>query len=218
MAMSTERQMFDAEVERFRAWADNSPVPPTARNGEWACGYEGWARLYTAFDAFISEVPCREWSDATTQTVLYAIARDSDNCHLARSVATRSDDVLCLAERAITSPEWDAKWQIAAKLGRLSSTSPQAEKLLLRFAEDDDEYVRRCALLALADIGSLHVTDLVEAAWNTRVEWDEYPRMAVLYALWKINAPQLNHYLTLAEADGRPSLIEYAARIRSGNP
>jgi|SRR5690348_565753 len=218
MAPSTVLQTFDAEVERFRAWADNSPVPPTERNGEWACGYLGWARLYTAFDAFISEVPCREWSDATTETVLYAIARDSDNCYLARAVATRSDDLLCLAARAITSPEWDAKWQVAVELGRLGLSSPQVEELLLRFAEDDDEYVRRCALLALAVIGSLRVTDLVDAAWNSSVEWDEYPRMAVLYALWKINAPQLNHYLTLAEADGRPRLIEYAARIRSGNP
>src|SRR5579859_760873 len=161
MALSTVLQMFDAEVERFRAWADDSPVPSDRRSGEWACGYQGWARLYTAFEAFVSATPCREWSDATTETVLYANARDSDNCHLARAVATRSDDLLCLAERAITSPEWDAKWQFAAELGRLGLSSPQVEELLLRFAEDDDEYVRRCALLALADIGSLHVTDLV---------------------------------------------------------
>jgi hypothetical protein len=40
--------------------------------------------------------------------------------------------------------------------------------------------------------------------------------MAVLYALWKLDAPQLEDYLTRTDADGRQRLVEYAARVRSG--
>jgi HEAT repeat protein len=84
----------------------------------------------------------------------------------------------------------------------------------LHFVHDEDDYVRRIALMALSDIGSPRVEELVVREWETG---DEHQRMGVLYALAKIGSPKLKHYLALAEADGRPYITQYIAVIRAGN-
>jgi HEAT repeat protein len=132
-----------------------------------------------------------------------------------RSLAKQPDDLLCLADRAVNSPETDAKWQIATELGKLGADAPQVESLLLRNMRDDVEYVRRRALLGLADMGSSRVDELVASPWESG---DEFQQMAVLYALWKVGSPLSEHYLTLAEAAPSTYLAEYAARIPSGAP
>lgn len=212
--MSEELQAFKAEVMRFRTWADGSTVPLAERSGEWAAGYLGWAKLYAAFEAFTLGSPCREWSNATTELVIYAIARDSDINHLVKSLAKSRENLLCLAERATTSPEWDAKWQIASELGHLGSATPQVEALLLKYTRDEDEYVRRCALLALAEIASPRAVELSERAWASG---SEYQRVDVLYILWRTNSTRLDFYLKLAESDPSQYVAGYAARLRSGS-
>lgn len=87
------------------------------------------------------------------------------------------------------------------------------EPLLLQFAHDEDEYVRRQALMALGTLGSPLVEDLAEAAWQTG---HEYQRMAVLAALRDVQSPALDDYLARAESDGRQYLLHYAAKIRAG--
>jgi hypothetical protein len=79
-------------------------VPPERQSGERACAYENWWKIYKVFDDFVASSSCREWSEATT-LIIYAIARDSDNMHLIKSMEQKTDDLVCLAERAVTSPE-----------------------------------------------------------------------------------------------------------------
>lgn len=207
------RQALEAPVARFRAWAGTIPV--SERSGEWECLYSGWLEIYTTFSAFVGATSCREWDEDVAQILLYIIARDNEMNELVKDLAKRPDNLLCLGELALTSSERDAKWQLAAEIGRIERRAPQVELLLLQFAHDTDEYVRRCALMALADIGSEKVEELVAAAWKTG---DMYQRMAVLYALWKVRSPQLDTYLARADIDGRQYLVEYSARVRSGNP
>jgi HEAT repeat protein len=142
--------------------------------------------------------------------VLYAIARDNEMQWLIEHLAQNADNLLCLAEPALDSDTWEAKWQIAMALGGLESRRAEAELLLLRFARDGDEYVSRRALLALSDLNSSHVEDLVASAWDTG---EEYQRIAVLCALHKVGSPLLKEYAELAEADGREYLARYAAYI-----
>lgn len=148
-------------------------------------------------------------------TPVRPVARDEDTGYLARVLAQHPENVLCLAEHAVTTAEPDAKYQLAAAIGRLKLRSPRAESILLQFAHDEDDYVRRRGLMALADIESPHVTELVSAAWDTG---DEHMRMGILYALRTINAPQLEDYLAQADLDGREYLVGYANKIRAGEP
>lgn len=214
--MTVLRRALEAEIARFRAWADDFPV--AERNGEWECFYADWQEIYRAFSAFVSATTCQEWDAKLKETLLYIIARDNEEQVLAKAVAKNPDDLICLAERALASPERDARWQLAAELGGLDHRLTEAEPLLLQYARDEDEYVRRRALIALADCGSSKVEELAVSAWAAAEAWQEYQRMAVLYALWKVGSRQLETYLAEADADGRQYLVAYAARIRSGNP
>ncbi len=204
---------LEAEVGRFRAWADTYPI--AERDSAWESMYRGWQELSSAFSAFVNATTCQQWSAETTQMLLYTIARDNEMEALVKEVARNPDNLVCLAERAVASGERDAKWQLAVELGHLEPRPPQVESLLLQFAYDEDLYVQRRAMMALADIGSAKVEELVVPAWESG---DEHQRMGVLYALWKVGSPQLDAYLAQAEADGRPYLTEYLARVRVGHP
>lgn len=212
--MTDEFQALAAEVARFQAWAD-STVPLADRYNDWEINYDYWQRLYEVTTNFVKAVPFPQWDTAAIQLLLFTITRDNESKWLIREIAKIPDQLLFLAENAILSDERDAKYQIAAALGQLDTQSAEAESLLLQFVHDKDEYVRRRALMALADAGSTHVEALVESAWNTADEVQEYQRMAVLYALNTVNSPQLDHYLILAEADGRKYLVAMAARIHA---
>lgn len=216
--MADELRVLQDEMARYRAWADASGVPPEQQSGEWSSGYPGWDRINTAFDHFVAVSSWQEWGEATIAFLLYAIARDGENRYLVRALARRPDDLLYLAELAVASPEQDARWQFAAELGRLDSELPRVERLLLRYVRDEEEYVRRIALMSLADIGSSRAEALALAMWEDGNMWQEYGRIAALYALWKVRSPQLERYLALADADARKHLVNYAARIRAGNP
>jgi hypothetical protein len=215
--MAGELQALEAEVACYRAWADASGVPPEQQSGEWSSGYPGWDRINTAFDNFVAVSSWQEWDDTTTKFLLYAIACDDENRYLVRSAAKRPDDLLYLAEQAVTSPERDARWQFAAELGHLGSLFPRVEKLLLHYIHDKEEYVRRIAMMALADIGSVETEALALAMWDDGDMWQEYGRIGTLYTLWKVNSPHLEKYLLLADTDGRKYLVNFAERIRAGN-
>jgi HEAT repeat protein len=209
--MTDQLRAFEVEVARFHAWADAHP--PEQRTDDWESAYDAWPQLYGAFTAFVRATSWRQWSEATTQALLYVIARDNEMAELVKVVAENPDDLLYLAQRALASLEPDARWQIVVELSCLEPQPPQVEPLLLQFAQDEDEYVRRRALMALADVGSTHVANAVKQAWDTG---DEYLRMAALYALDVMGSPELDAYLAQAESDGREQLLEYASRLRAG--
>lgn len=211
--MSDLGAALESEITRFSLWADSFPI--SERSGEWESLYPSWQEIYLAFSAFVDASTCPEWDEALLHKLLYIIARDNEMQRLIKDVARKPNNLVCLAQRALTSPERDAKWQLATELSHLDRRMPQVESVLLQFVHDTDEYVRRRSLIALADIESPQVEELAKLAWNTG---DEYQRMAALYALWRVGSAQLDTYLTLADVDGSHFLATYAARIRSGNP
>ncbi len=199
------------EVAHFQSWA--ATYPTDERSGEWECDYDDWPRLYDAFIDFVATTTCQQWSTATTDMLLYVIARDNETGQLIREVGRKPENLSCLAERAAESAEPDAKWQMAVELSHIELPPVWVGSLLLRFAHDANEYVRRRALIALADIKSPFVADLIEPAWNTGLE---YQRMAVLKALSIIGSPELDSYLARVETDGRQNVVHYAEGIRAG--
>jgi hypothetical protein len=209
---SNSQQALVTEITRFNEWAKTYEY---AGVGEWECNYEHWDTIYKAVADFVSTTPLQSWNSTVIKLLLYAVARDNEVEWLVKVISKNPDNLMFLAEQAITSNEREAKWQIAVELSRLDQPTPKIESLLLQFAHDDDEYVRRRAMMALADIGSTHVADLVQPAWDCG---DEYQRMAVLYSLWKIGSRQLEDYIVKAELDGRQYLARYAARTRAGHP
>ncbi|MBL8798241.1 MAG: HEAT repeat domain-containing protein [Planctomycetia bacterium] len=149
--------------------------------------------------------------------MLFVIARDNENEAIAQEIRTRFPDTLIgLAPLAVTQGEPDARWQLADQLGRIASPNSSVDSSLLAFAEDEHEYVRRRALMALARRGSPAVEELARRAWTLPVEEQEYSRMAALWSLHRIDSPILGPLLDEAERDHRQYLSAYARKVRRG--
>jgi 3-methyladenine DNA glycosylase AlkC len=203
------------EVDRFKKWAD--AYPPGPRSGEWECDYPDWEPLYAAVLELLDCRPVAAWSAEETQAVLYALARDNEIQYLAREIRRRHPATLIrLAQEATRTGEPDAKWQLAEELGRLQSDGSQAEQILLQLVRDEDEYVRRRALQALARLGSSAVEELALRAWQRPHEHQQWMRMAVLWSLHRIGSPLLAGLLEDAEKDSRAYLRDFAGRVRQG--
>ena len=112
----------------------------------------------------------------------------------------------------------DAKWQLAVRIAGITDRQ-QAEKLLVQLVQDDNEYVSRRALMSLAEIASDKTEHYCRIAWEKEVdEMQEYQRIAVLHALFRIQSGLLPHYLQLATKDGRKHLISNLRAIEAQLP
>jgi len=203
------RSILEAEVTRFRSWAE--VYPAAERYGEWECDYDEWMPLYEAFARFVAAIPCTEWDRPTVDLLVYIIARDWDIGQLVYYVEQDPENLLCLAGWVRTFSEDDARWQLAAALGRTPLPAARVDPLLIDYARDENEYVRRRALLALGERRSPAVEDLVDAAWDTN---EEYQRMATLEALYTSGSTRLQEFLARAANDNRPYLTQCATRIQ----
>lgn len=197
----------EREITRFRAWAAG---PDRLTNGEWETYYPNWNDLYNAVTDYIRGSQVEEWDNDVADLLLYAIARDNECELIANTLRDCPEKVYRLAAAAVQSNERDAKWQLAEQLIPCPDREA-AERLLLTFAADADEYVRRRALMALGRMQSSHVERLAEEAWSSA---DEYQRMAVLDALSNVRSGKLGSYLAMAEADDRAYLTAFARQIR----
>jgi hypothetical protein len=210
-----QHALFD-EIARFKKWAglhSEASVAEDDRGGEWECDYTNWSAIWTSFSDFISNTYPDAWSDKQIEALLYIIARDNDTESLAGIAATNPKALVLLATRAVTNAPPNAKWQLAVQLETLADKQ-LAEKLLKKFVQDKEEYVSRRALMCLAAIHSTQTEHYCKIAWEKDIgSMQKYQRIAVLHSLFKIKSPLLNHYLTLARADGRENLLNNVQMI-----
>jgi hypothetical protein len=202
----TEKEELAAAVRQFRAWADEKFA--SHRGGEWETEYPNWESLYIAANAVL-RADSGDWDDETKELLLYSIARDNEVELLAENLVEKQ--VNLLASYSLNSNERDAKWELAEQMRRFPLTA-ERERLLLAYAQDADEYVRRCALMVLADLGSVSAEKLAFRAWESG---EEYQRMACLHALCRLNSSALPKYLGMAEEDGREHVRGLAEKVRN---
>lgn len=207
--------MLKEEVGRFQQWADQYPLE--ARSDWWAEEYPDWSSLDVAVLGYTGHVPPEVWTVEAVDNILYAIARDDERLYLAPSLGQQDLYTIChLAMAAIERGESAAKWQLAVQLGKSALPKTDVEELLLHMAGDTDEYVRRRALMALAQLNSSRTEELALAAWHQSHENQEWARMAALSSLYQVQSPLLEDLLTQAESDPRPYLSGFAKRMRLG--
>jgi HEAT repeat protein len=202
--------------DRFRQWADSHyPGRPT---DYWVFNFDGWDELHTAVMHFVENVAMDRWSDEQMRAVLDAIHYDDEHLYLAREIGERRPDLLIpLANASMKCDSgYAARWQLADQIGRMRDPPPAREEVLLKFAHDDDEYVRRRALEALARIGSAAAEQLALKAWSVQTEAQPWTRMMTLWVLHRIGSPRLEDLLAEAERDQSSHLSEYARKIRRG--
>ena len=203
-------------VDRFRRWADAHY--PGRSTDYWVFDYDGWDDLHTAVIRFLEDVPVERWTDEQTRAVLDAIHFNDEHLYLAPEIARRWPGLLIpLAEATMTFTSGDAaRWQLAEQLGLMQDAHDDHRRLLLKFASDDEEYVRRKALEALARLESPATENLALRAWSEMGDAQEYSRMTALWALHRIGSSHLSPLLAEAERTQTEYLAKYAAKIRRG--
>jgi HEAT repeat protein len=214
---STTAENLRREIAKFRSWAVAEFGKEPTDGGEWECNYDGWPPLHAAVLDFVESAgSVTSWSKEDLAAVLYAIARDNEIEHLTRELRTSSRPAIIyeLTAAAIEEAERDTKWQLAEAIGRMTDKDPRAEPLLEKLAHDEDEYVRRRSLSALARIGSSLTERLALETWDRPDLDQEHARMMVLWCLLRIQSPHLESKLQEAEADPRQYLQAYAAKVR----
>ncbi len=197
-----------AVVRAFDDWAGRYPVG--ARSAEWESEYGHWPEINAAFGSFLDASGTEKWDGATTELVLYILARDSESEMLKEELVLRPPILLSLAMAGLQSGESDARWQLADALGSVELSEEQVEPMLEGYCRDENEYVSRRALLALARRHSAKVEPLAIQAWETG---HEYQRIAALEALASCNSSLLPTYLKLARQDGRQHLVSNAFKL-----
>lgn len=198
------------EIKKFHKWADLQEQ----KIGEWETWYGEWSKIITYFKRFLAQTDFMQWDDEQVNEILYIIARDNESEILVDMVSKHTPLLLFLAEKALISGEHDAKWQLAIHLPEREPHS-LAEVLLLRYVQEDEEYVNRRALMALARMGSKETETFCKIAWERERygEQQEYQRIAVLHALFTIKSDLLPQYILKAKEDGRKWVVKNALEI-----
>ena len=205
-----------AEVERFRAWAALDDREKAY--GDWEVNYPDWNDLCTAAADLLDQKMPDAWREEEVRAFLEAMARDHE-CEAISSDLFRDcvpEAYHFLAHAADRWGEPDAKWQIANGLGKVPELAPEMEALLLRWADDENEFLCRNALMALAEHRSSAVDPLADSLWNRPHECREWIRISVLWALHRAGSGCFEGRLQEALADPGEHLAEYAGKLQRG--
>ncbi len=199
------------EVRKFRNWA----TLKNQQSLEWEQGYESWPAIFDATEELLHLSP-QLWSANEIEDLLYILARNWSHGHIAYNLLPRFPEATFhLASKSLDGCDADARWQLAEVLGQLAPDA-RIEPLLLAFANDKEEYVRRRTLRALASLGSLHAEQLALREWNREDEHQQWARMNALSCWEHINSPFLESHLREAETSNMEYLADYARRLRNG--
>lgn len=115
-----------------------------------------------------------------------------------------------LCQRGLDSDLVDAKSQLAASLYKIENRDLAIE-LLLKYYNEKDEYIRRCALQSLNKLNYEQINLLLRKSWNIN---EEYERMLCLQIWNEIDEELFIHYCNIAEKDEREDIRNYALKLR----
>ncbi|MFE6234230.1 HEAT repeat domain-containing protein [Cellulosimicrobium sp. NPDC057862] len=185
-------------AETFATWTQTHPQD----FGEWETDYEEWPATYACARDLVGERPFTRWSDVEKASFLYLLARDNEVEDLADLLSEHPATLAGVAEHVCAAPESaepDARWQIAAYLPAVGA---DAIPLLLTLLTDDDEYVRRRALLSLGALGVPAAEGCAVAAWESGLEYQRIAALHVLHQIESLESPQLERSTKPAPATG----------------
>ena len=189
-----------AAANSFRRWA----ATQNRSFGEWECDYPAWSEVYASL---VQALDDGTWTD-DVEDLVYLLARDNE-CEIVQThLFERPEQLFAMAAAITSSNESDARWQLAAALGRIGTA--RTWPLLSALSADTDEYVRRRALLAMADAHHPDVERVARTAWSTG---EQYPQLAALDVLCRLGVPDAPALLSEARSSPHPYLAARASKI-----
>jgi hypothetical protein len=183
-------QKLDEQVDEFWQWSKT-----LKHELEWETSYPNWEMLKTFFDKLIETTNHLEWDQRIVNNLLYIIGRDNECQLLIDKITEFPDSLIFLAKEGIHYPDSDTKWQLAHYLTECVSTHPEAMEIIYRYYDDQNEYVKRRALLALGRIRSKYAEQCALESWSTGMEYQKIAALEVLHQLNSSHYPELQKFM-----------------------
>lgn len=196
------------------------------KNGEYETYCTKWTDIYTEFIKTIEKTDVYNVENIDyLYDMIYIIARDNECENIIDELTQYKSWFEILSKYSLNTDEYNAKWQFAHYLGQYvekHGNNEYAKELILKFLEDENEYVKRRALLILHKILPEKIEYYSEKFWNNNFdeEINQYQKMAVLSALYNIKSKKLKYYLNeIEKLDNNKYnyLINYANEIKNNN-
>ncbi len=180
-------------VKDFKAWSRT-----VKQEFEWETNYPGWSIINTVFEQLMKTTDIREWDEEFIKDVLYLIAKDNECECLADILHGFPECLLFLSRHGLNYPDSDARWQLVHHLSAIYNDFSESEEIINNYYQDNNEYVRRRALLALGYIKSKYAEENALKSWETG---QEYQKIAALHVLYEIDSSKLRNLLINGETD-----------------
>lgn len=192
------------QVERFQEWATRR----TGRSGEWETDYPEWAALWATANQALAK---NSLGESEIALLLYVLVRDNESELILEMLLEYPDNGMHLARACLGNSEPEARWQIAIFLG--SQEGEAAQELLRGLVQDEDEYVRRRALLASVPRDPKFAETTAESWLSAE---GEYSRLAALSVLQDLRSPALRQAASRLRGDPSPHVRTKVAEIEEG--
>ncbi|HOP21586.1 MAG TPA: hypothetical protein PK055_00865 [Gammaproteobacteria bacterium] len=174
------------KVARFKKWASSRQ----GTYGEWECDYQHWDELWKAAEESMKDFSHENSDIETINNLLYTIARDNEIERLRKEAIKYPELLRQLARFGVDSSEPDAKWQVSVSVA--DAQLPDAADLIRPYLNDNNEYVRRRSLLAIAPFSPNEAEEIAKV-WMDKDY--EYSRIAGLHVLDILKSECLELYL-----------------------
>lgn len=184
-------QKLDEQVDDFWRWSKT-----IKHELEWEVSFPRWELLNTIFDTLIATTTNHTWEQRTVNNLLFIIGRDNESELLIRKITEYPESLLFLGKEGITYSDSDTKWQLVHYLTECFPTHFEVEEIIYRYYEDQNEYVKRRALLALGIIKSKYAEQCALESWRTGMK---YQKLAALEVLIQLNSPYYSELQNLTK-------------------
>lgn len=187
------------------------------REDAWT--FEEQDQLLAAARALLHFKPYRDWSADDTRDFIFACSLDMDEDLVARlglegvrveELTQARSRLLALASQSLETGTRHCRWQFAQILRGAGALDEELESLLVRFAVDEDEYVRRLAVDSLGQLQSPLSEEFALRLWHGDDPNQQHSRMMALSVLQKIGSQRLGQLAEEAANGELPILASHA--------
>jgi hypothetical protein len=194
---------------------------------EDAWSFEELSPLLAAARHLLQFRPYREWTAAEVRDFLFVCSLDPDEELIpcldleglqGEERAEGRHRLLGLASHSLETGSQNCRWQFAQVLGGAGELDEELEKLLVRFAEYEDEYVRRLAVDSLGQLQSPLSEEFALRLWHRDDPNQQHSRMMALSVLQKIGSERLGQLAREAATVELPILARYARAMLAPAP
>lgn len=221
-----QNDLFDLlsdHVDEFKKWIAENFTPDQITEGHFDdAGYPKWDKIEDLLEQIFKEIEFNNVNSTHIDKIIYMIARNWDLGSILNwltkdnnlsQLGMTEEQFLIIAKLGISS-EWDARYQIASLLSRVSPINKEkAIDLALKYYNDESEFVRRKALVSLYKLNYFNIYKLIEKSWLNN---EEYERMVCLYLMKEVNTAKYNDYLNESLIDDRSDLRAHAESLSKG--